>query len=120
MLLARAERVCCAHGSWNSQFGIVEKLGIVERDELFAAVRKSTMPWSGSSKSQYVKVSTALFEHVTSTARRLPPHGAGPKVASFESRVHAGLPTHAAATAADTSLVQAPRLSELQKPVGCP
>ena len=54
----------------------------------------------------HVKVVTALLLHVTSTASRLLPHGAGPKVASLESSVHAALPTHAAATAARTSFVQ--------------
>ena len=99
---------------------MVEKFGMVERPLLLAAARKSSMPSSGIAKSQYVKVLTALLLQVTSTASLLPPQGAAPKVASDDSSVHAALPTHAAATAARTSLVQLPACSALQKPVGLP
>ena len=64
---------------------------------------------------------TALLEHVTSTARRELAQGAAPKVASLLSSVQEALPTQAAATTADTSLLHdAEADSPLQKPVGWP
>ena len=55
---------------------------------------------------------------VWSTA--LPLQGAAPKVSSLLVSVQAALPRQAAETAARTSLLQAPALSALQKPVGWP
>ena len=74
------------------------------RLELSAAVKKSSMPWSGILKSQYVYICwLAASEQDTSTARRELLHGAAPNVSSLDVSVHAAFPTQAAVTTDDTS-----------------
>jgi hypothetical protein len=94
---------------------------MVVRTLLSAAVRKSSIPSSSFVKFQYVNVCTALLEHVACTARRTPAQGAAPSTSSDDKNSQAALPTHSAATAARTSLVQAGAGARApQKPVGSP